>query len=377
MADYGPQPLGSSEESRFINGRGNPTSKLMHRLTICLVAVGVLTLATSANATEPGTVPGTNTSCVPGTPEVIIYHAGALTTLFLAVESVFSQQTGVCVTDVSAGSVDAARRVTTGGEACDIFASADFEDIDLLLKPAGAANYNLLFGTSGMVLAYKNSDKNTANIAAPGNFNPPGSVPQVADNWEMQLIQSGVTVGGTHPFLDPSGYRANMIFQLTEQLYNVPNLYDLLLDHYAIVKANDVLGATYDYQLIYDFSALAAFKADTTNTYRYARLPDEVNLSNPQLNLHHQYATTTIPGLRLPDTANLVTIPATRVVFSLTILNGAPNPTHAIKFLQLLFSPQGVALQTPTGPTPISPPIVSAEGFAHLPSALRSLVRQR
>jgi ABC-type molybdate transport system substrate-binding protein len=350
-------------------------SKLMRRLMTCLLAVGVFTLATAAHATEPGTLPGVNTTCAPGTPQVIIYHAGALTNAFKAVESVYTQQTGNCVMDVSAGSVDAARRVTTGGEPCDIFASADFEDIDLLLKPAAAASYNILFGQSGMVLAYTTNSKNAATIAAPGTFNPPGSVPEVADNWHMQLDEAGVTVGGTHPFLDPSGYRADMIFQLTEQLYNVPNLYDLLLEHYAIVKANDTLGTTYDYALTYDFSALAAYKADTTNTYRFAELPAEVNLANPQLNLHYKYATITIPGLRLPDIADLVTIPATRVVFSLTILNGAPNPTNAVKFLQLLFSPQGVGLQTTAGPTPISPPIVSAKDFAHLPGALRSLVR--
>jgi molybdate/tungstate transport system substrate-binding protein len=352
-----------------------PMSKLMRRLTISLLAVSVLTLAASANATEPGAVPGTNHTCPPGTPEVIIYHAGALTAEFLAVESVFAQQTGVCATDVSAGSVDVARLVTTGGEPCDIVASADFEDIDLLLKPAGAANYNILFGTSGMVLAYTTSSKNAATIAAPGTFSPPGSVPQVASNWYMQLIESGVTIGGTDPFLDPSGYRADMIFQLADQLYKVPNLYDLLLEHYAIAKANDVLGTTYDYALTYDFSALAKYKADTTGSYRYAQLPDEVNLSNPQLNPHYRFATITIPGLSLPVISDLVTIPATRVVFSLTILKSAPNPTNAVKFLELLFSPQGVALQTAAGPAPISPPIVSAEDFARLPSALRSLVR--
>jgi molybdate/tungstate transport system substrate-binding protein len=191
----------------------------------------------------------------------------------------------------------------------------------------------------------------------------------------MQLIESGVTIGGSHPFLDPSGYRADMIFQLTDQLYQVANLYDLLLDHYAVVKANDVLGTTFDYELIYDFSALAAYNADTTHSYRYALLPDEVNLSNSQLKRDYQFSTTTIPGLRLPNAANLVTIPGTRVVFSLTVLKNAPNPTYAVKFLQLLFSAQGVAFQAATGPAPISPPIVSAEDFRRLPSTLRSLVR--
>jgi hypothetical protein len=58
----------------------------------------------------------------------------------------------------------------------------------------------------------------------------------------------------------------------------------------------------------------------------------------------------------------------------LTILKSASNSANAVKFLQLLFGPQGVALQTAAGPAPISPPIVSREDFERLPHALRPLV---
>ena len=137
-------------------------SSLKRRWTIILFAVGVMSLAASANAV-----------CVPGAPQLIIYHAGSLSVAFAAAEQLFTQQTGVCVTDVAAGSVDAARRITTGQEPCDIFASADFEIIDLMLKPAGFAGYDILFGQGGMVLAYTTSSKNAATITAPGGvFNP-------------------------------------------------------------------------------------------------------------------------------------------------------------------------------------------------------------
>src|SRR5215469_14107621 len=105
-----------------------------------------------------------NSACAPGTPQLIIYHAGSLTAAFSAVEALFTQQTDVCVTDVAAGSVDAARRVTTGQEPCDIFASADFEVIDLVLKPPGFTDHDILFGEGGMVLAYTTNSKNAATI---------------------------------------------------------------------------------------------------------------------------------------------------------------------------------------------------------------------
>jgi ABC-type molybdate transport system substrate-binding protein len=338
---------------------------LKHRLSIFVFAVGVLSLATRAHA-----------ACAPGSPQLIIYHAGSLTAAFSAVEQLFTQKFDVCVTDVAAGSVDAARRITTGQEPCDIFASADFADIDLLLKPAGFADYDILFGQGGMVLAYTTSSKNAATITTgSGVFNPPTSVPEVADDWYMQLIQPGVAIGGSHPFLDPSGYRADLIFQLTNKQYQVPNLYDLLLGHYSITKTTDALGKTYDYQLIYEHSALAAYNADATKSYRYAKLPDDIGLSNPRLDRHYRKAVITIPGLGLPDTDTTVSIPGTRVVWGLTVLKSAANSGNALMFLQLLFSAQGVALQTAAGPAPISPPIVTARDFEQLPRSLRSLVR--
>ena len=138
-------------------------SSLKRSLIVLVFSVGVLSLAASANAV-----------CPPGTPQLIIYHAGSLNAAFSAVEALITERTGVCVTDVAAGSVDAARRVTTGQEPCDIYASADFEDIDLQLKPAGFADYDILFGQGGMVLVYTTNSKNASTITAGGVFNPPG-----------------------------------------------------------------------------------------------------------------------------------------------------------------------------------------------------------
>jgi hypothetical protein len=123
-----------------------------------------------------------------------------------------------------------------------------------------------------------------------------------------------------------------------------------------------------------EHSALSAYNADATKSYRYAKLPDQVSLSNPQLNRRYREAAITIPGLGLPDSDTTVSIPATRVVWGLTVLKSAANRDNALKFLQLLFSPQGVALQTAAGPTPISPPIVNARDFERLCSLLRLLV---
>src|SRR5215813_3046516 len=106
------------------------------------------------------------TACPAGSPQLIIYHAGSLTAAFSQVEKLFTEQTGICVVDVAAGSVDAARQITAGRQPCDIYASADAVNIDTLLKPEGYADYNIVFGQGSMVLAYTTASRGAATISA-------------------------------------------------------------------------------------------------------------------------------------------------------------------------------------------------------------------
>jgi ABC-type molybdate transport system substrate-binding protein len=148
-----------------------------------------------------------------------------------------------------------------------------------------------------------------------------------------------------------------------------------MLAHYSIGKATDAPGKTFDYQFTYEHGARAAYKRDTTGTYRYVKLPDDVGLGVTELNKRYAKHSITIPGLQLAGTAPTVRIPATRVTWGLTVMKAAPNRDNALAFLQLLFSSEGVAMQTAAGPTPISPPIVSRRDFARLPASLKAIVR--
>ncbi len=337
------------------------------------LALGCLA-ALSIDAVQPARA---QTDCASNPNSLIIYHAGSLSAAFSAVEKLFTQQTGTCITDVAAGSLDAARRISVGQEPADIFAAADNLDISLLLQPAGLANYTIAFAEGAMVLAYTTDSRNADSIAGlDAPFSPPNSVPKAAANWYEQLVQPGVVVGGSNPFLDPSGYRADMIFQLAALRYSRPALYNTLLEHYAITRPADALGTTYDYQFIYEHSALAAYRANPS-AYRYVKLPPAVSLSKDRQDPRYSQAVTVVPGLGLPDAAPKVAIPATRVVWGVTILQAALHCTAAVQFLQLLFSPQGVALQTASGPAPISPPVVSAADYGQVPSELKPLVSKQ
>lgn len=306
----------------------------------------------------------------PAQPQLIIYHPGSVSPAFKALEELYARQSGVAVVDVAGGSVGIARQVTAGREPCDLFASADVELIDRMLKPAGFADYSIRFAAGAMVLAYTTASRNAATIAAPGTaFHPPASIPAAAPDWYAQLTRPGVKIAGSHPFLDPGGYRADLIFQLAQARYGVPNLYNDLLAHYQIG------GGSFDYQFSYEHGARAAARADQTGTYRYVRLPDEVSLGVPGLNALYGARSIALPGLQTQGAAATVAIPATRVTWGITMLNKAANRDQALAFLQLLFSPQGAALLNATGPDAISPATVSAQDFTRLPPALKALVR--
>ena len=62
-------------------------------------------------------------------------------------------------------------RLPQAVQACDLYASADYEDIDVFMKPAGYANFNIVFAQGKMVLAYSASsvaEKKLPPIAEPG-----------------------------------------------------------------------------------------------------------------------------------------------------------------------------------------------------------------
>jgi molybdate/tungstate transport system substrate-binding protein len=322
-------------------------------------------------------------NCAPATNEqLIIYRAGSLTRAFQELEKVFTCQTGIQVKDYPMGSVDAGRQITAGGYACDLYAPADYLDIDLFMKPPGYADFNVVFAQGRMVLAYSAKGlaaKKLPEIATPDRapFHPPASVPNAIPKWYDILTMPGVAIGGGNWFLDPGAYRAPMMFQLAAEYYKVPNLYNNLLQHLVIMGQNSgaVLGKQFDFQFTYEHNARAAAAADLD--YRYVDLPDEINLSDPAKDTYYlQHAIVVLPGLGTSRSARTIEVPGAHVAWGITLLKDAPNKQNAIKFLQLLLGPEGTSALKKNGPEPLSAAMVSSEDFRNLPEPLRPLVRE-
>jgi molybdate/tungstate transport system substrate-binding protein len=168
-----------------------------------------------------------------------------------------------------------------------------------------------------------------------------------------------------------------MIFQLAEEYYKVPNLYNNMLEHLATpgpIASEITLGKQLDFQFTYEHNARATAIANPD--YRYVDLPDEINLSDPAKDAYYrQHAVVVLPGLGAPRSARTIAVPGAGVRWGITLLTGAPNKENAIKFLQLLLSPTGTALLKDNGPAPISPALVSPADFHKLPESLRPLVK--
>jgi len=305
-------------------------------------------------------------NCVPPTSgELVIYRAGSLTRAFQPLEKAFKCRTGIAVKDFPMGSVDAGRQITAGGQVCDLYAPADYLDIDLFMKPAGYADFNIVFAHGRMVLAYSQ-----ANLAAK-------KLPPIADasgkavvKWYEILTRPDVTIGGGNFFLDPGAYRAPMIFQLAEAFYKVPNLYNNLLERLVIPATGS------DFQFTYEHNARAT--AATNPDYKYVELPDEINMSDPSKDSwYRQNAVVVLPGLGTPRSARTIPVPAVSVAWGITLMKDAPNRENAIRFLELLLSSEGAAALKKNGPDPLTPARVSAGDMKKIPERLRRLVAVR
>jgi len=315
----------------------------------------------------------TPTCLPPSSQQLIIYRAGSLTRAFVPLIKEFTCQTGIQVKDVAMGSVDAGRQITAGGQACDLYAPADYLDIDLFMKPAGYADFDIAFARGKMILAYSVSGLAAKKLPPIAERDSPRAIAK----WYEILTMPGVSIGGGNPFLDPGAYRGPMIFQLAEAYYKVPNLYNSLLEHVVIAGSDPAapsLGKGFEFQFTYEHNARATAVANPD--YRYVDLPDEINLSDPAKDAYYrQNAVVVLPGLGTPRSARTIAVPGAHVAWGITLLKDAPNRENAIKFLKLLLGPVGKASLIENGPAPISPALVSPADFRKLPESLRPLVK--
>src|SRR4030095_732518 len=121
--------------------------------------------------------------------------------------------------------------------------------------------------------------------------------------------------------------------------------------------------------LTYEHNAAATAKRDPS--YRYARLPPEIDLSSEKDDLYASGAT--IPGLGIAGNSASITIPASVVAWGVTIPRNSRNRENAIAFVANLLGPVGRDSLMANGPAPVSPGRVGRSDYQRLPDALQAL----
>ena len=292
--------------------------------------------------------------------KLIIFNAGSLANPFMAMKDKFTSiYPDVRIQLEAAGSRTCARKIADLKRPCDVMASADCTVIENLLIP-DYADWNISFATNEMAIMYRPGSKFSKEING--------------DNWYKILLREGVEYGHSDPNCDPCGYRTMLIWQLAEKHYQVPGLYQKLIngcppknvrpketDLIAMLEAGQI-----DYLFIYR-SVCEQHKMPLV------LLPVEINLKSARYGAFYREAKIKVSGKKPGE---FIVKTGKPMVYGITIPKSAPNRDAAIRFVAFAVGPEGQVIMRRNGQPPISPPEATGK-VDQLPPQLRKLVERK
>lgn len=289
-----------------------------------------------------------------------VYHAGSLAVPFQDMATEFNKiHPNVEIRRDSGGSRSEIRKVTELGKIADILASADYALIPDMMYPE-FADWYVIFAYNRMVLCYTDQSKFGDEVNK--------------DNWYEVLDRDGVVYGHSDPDLDPCGYRTEMVWQLAEEHYSKPGLYDSLqIDdiHKDVVrpKSVDLIALLESGDLDYAFEYLSVAKQ---HSLKYVELPEEIDLSSAEFKDLYATAKVEVTGKEPGTTKTLTGAP---IVYGITIPKNAACPDLAVEFLKFLLDKDGQAVMERNYQSPVVPAVASDK--SKLPAELRDLCIER
>jgi molybdate/tungstate transport system substrate-binding protein len=314
------------------------------RITL-LVLSGLLIALTGCGGSGSGS----------GSKNLIIFHAGSLSVPVKKLSEAFEKKNpGVMVLLEGAGSLHSARKITDLGKPCDIMLSADHIVVSTMLIPE-YASWNIRFATNEIVIAYRPESAYASLLND--------------ENWPDILLKDDAIIGRADPDADPCGYRTVFAARLAEEYYGRPGLADSLLGkdrEYIRPKEVDLVAlaetGVIDYMFQYRSVAIQ-------HGFRYLELPDEINLSSPDMAALYDRVTYMIPG----DAPGLRTmIRGDYISYSGTVLDNAIQKELAMEFFAFMLSEEGRAIFRECGQEPLVPAVADDEGM--VPPSLRKYI---
>jgi molybdate/tungstate transport system substrate-binding protein len=284
------------------------------RLSICILVVIWMTIATSASAADSA---------------VNVLYAGSLVNLLeRSVGPAFEQQSGDRFQGYGGGSNKVANEIKGKLRRGDIFISANPKVDEQLMGNVNGdwVVWYIAFAESPIVIGYNPSSRFADDLKN--------------KSWYEVLGEPGLKLGRTDPKLDPKGALTIELLKKAEMFYHQPGL------------SQQIIGAPDNQAQI---------------------LPEETligRLQSGQIDVGFFYSTETsaakIPAIKLPNEI----VPTAR--YTVTTLRDAPNPAGAERFVSFLLDSQGRGLLEQAG-LELLKPTISGDASA-VPAAIRSLV---
>ena len=305
-----------------------------------------------------------------------VFHAGSLAVPLEEAEKQFEAlHPDVDVRRESMGSIAAVRQITDVGKIGEVLASADYTLIPGMMYPE-YADWYVRFATNDLVLAYNPEKSMYADEVTP-------------DNWYEILRRDGVVFAFSNPNLDPCGYRAVMVCQLSELYYDDEKIFDdLILDNTAItisgeeegtylIKTPEDLKPNRDkvnirpksvelVALVEEGGIDYAFEYRSVavqHNLEFVDLPEQIDLSKVEYADFYK-------KVKL-ETADGKTKTGKPIVYGITVPKNAPNPELGREFVKFVIGDAGQKIFADMG----QPPIVPPEGSGNMPKELERLVQ--
>ena len=252
----------------------------------------------------------------------------------------FAKTNGVEYQGIGQGSLGLARQLEGRLIQADVFLPITPGPIDIV-KKAGLIGPAMPVASTQMVIAYSPKSKFVAEFEAAAQGKKP---------WYDVLRSPGPRFGRTDPATDPQGQNIIFTMLLAQTFYKQLGL------------AEQVLGGYQNPQQIFTetsmLSRLEAGQLDASSGYLsavrshnlpYVTLPDEINLSNPDMDA--QWYKTAQFAITLPS-GKEATLRTQPLVFYAAVLKDSKQPALAEKFVQFLQSPEGQKLFSDNGYSP-------------------------
>jgi molybdate/tungstate transport system substrate-binding protein len=252
---------------------------------------------------------------------ITVLYAGSLVGLMeRSIGPAFTQQTGDGFRGHAAGSEEIVKQVKEGTLHGDVFISADPKVNALLSGPTNEdrVKWYVTFAESPLVLGVSSSSRSAGDLKG--------------KSWNEVLMQPGVKIGRTDPAKDPKGALTVEFLKKADK----PELAKSVLEHSSV-------------------------------------LPEEVlvqKIQTGELDVGFFYSVeTTDAGLTAIDLPAGIT---PKAIYTVTILQNAPDPDGAEKFVSFLLGSKGSTLLKEQGLSLTHPQLSGAD--SSVPPAIRSLV---